>query len=265
MEGVEGCFNETAIEGGVFITTPEGTRQVDKESLKVVDGKIYMEVKCCLKLRTLCGADHPRAFNLEDNAFLGTLRKSRYDATTALLSAAHAASWDPSVGPAPSKFVRKHLFDEIKTTVDVVCPAYRAFGTDVPACTIGMLTAQYHNSRVWFELSPENFDYVRLGVRHTMFDVPSRKRKDKNSPPDFVGCAAARLRDDRRAVYSRVRNADGKWSLKTFPVKFSDVHEFFTERQMNAAMEAQRHYDACHVPAPRRKYPGPRARGSRDG
>ena len=98
-----------------------------------------------------------------------------------------------------------------------------------------------------------------------MFDVPSRKRQGKHSPQEFVGCAAARLRDGRRAVYGRVRNADGKWSVKTFPVKFSDVHEIFTERQMNAAMSAQSHYDAHHVPAPRRKSRGPRARGSRDG
>jgi hypothetical protein len=236
---------------------------MSRDSIKIIDGKVYCEIKIDGKFRALTGADHPNAHPLEHNSFLTALRKSRHDATTALLAAAHEASFvDPS--SAPTKFIRKFPMEDIKTTIDVLCPGFVTRGEVVPEITISMLTAQYHNSRIWFELGPNNFDYVRLGVRHTMFDVPTRKRKDKNAPPDFVGCPAARLRDDRCGVYCRVRNADGKWSVKTFPVKFSDVHEILTSRQMDAAISAQSHFDTHHVAATERKSRGKKSRGSSD-
>jgi hypothetical protein len=258
----EGCYGSTIVEAGVYVTTPEGTKQMSRDSIKIIDGKVYCEIKIDGKFRALTGADHPNAHPLEHNSFLTALRKSRHDATTALLAAAHEASFvDPS--SAPTKFIRKFLMEDIKTTIDVLCPGFVTSGGEVvPEVTISMLTAQYHNSRIWFELGPRNFEYVRLGVRHTMFDVPTRKRKDKSAPPDFVGCPAARLRDDRCGVYCRVRNADGKWSVKTFPVKYSDVNEILTSRHMDAAIAAQSHFDTHHVAATERKTRGKKSRDS---
>jgi len=199
------------------------------------------------------------AYPFEHNPFLLSLRKRRYEATTALMVAAHAASFsDPMVS---TKFVRKFLFEDIKTTIDVVCPGFTSCGEDIPETTISMLTAQYHNSRIWFELGPKNFDYIRRGVRHTMFDVPARKREDKHSAPEFVGCPQARLRDDRCGVYCRWRNGDGKWSMKTVSVTWSDDHAMFTERQMTAAMAAQSHFDTHRVPAVRKKSRVKKSRG----
>jgi hypothetical protein len=258
LQNVEGSHGATNIEAGVYVTTPDGCKQLDRDTIKLVDGAVFMEIKCSRKFAALCGADHPNAHSLENNSFLQTLRKHRHDATTALMEAAHEASG------TTGRFVRKFLFDDIKTTINVVCPGFSHDGEDVPEHTVKMLTAQYHNSRMSFELSPENFDYIRNGVRHTMFDEPARKRKDKNSPPEFVACPAARLRGDRLAVYCRVRNADGKWSMKTFPVKFSDKPDLLEERQINAAMSAQCHFDAHHVPAPTRDSRGKKSRVSSD-
>jgi hypothetical protein len=234
------------VEAGVYITTPECTKQIDRDSIKVVDSKAYIEVKLCKKFRTLTGADHHNAYPLEHNPFLLSLRKRRCEATTALMAAAHEASFsDPSC--APTKFVRKFLFEDIKTTIGVVCPGFTSCGEDIPETTISMMTAQYHNSRIWFELSLKNFDFIRFGVRYTMFDVPARKRKGKHSAPEFVGCPQAKLRDDRCGVYCRWRNCDGKWSAKTVSVKWSDDHAMFTEGQMTVAMAARSQFDTHHV------------------
>ena len=53
-----GCHNCTLVESGVYITTPECTKQIDRDSIKVVDSKVYLEVKVGKKFRALPGADH---------------------------------------------------------------------------------------------------------------------------------------------------------------------------------------------------------------
>ena len=54
-------------------------------------------------------------------------------------------------------------------------------------------------------------------------------------------------------VYCRVRNIDGKMSMKVFPFKATDNDAVMQERRLDAASRAQQHFDESNVAAPSRK------------
>ena len=105
-----------------------------------------------------------------------------------------------------------------------------------------MLTTSFGRECPHVEVNAVNLNFIRRGIGGTLGGAERKRRADSS----FNGYPAAKLHL-RGFVYCRVRNIDGKLTQKSFKVKPSDDEAVLRQRQEDAAMLAQQHFDEHNV------------------
>ncbi len=241
LTNTRGRHGDTKVYAGIFVSSQGRNSSWAPNDVKIVDGVNFVRLTCTERgLAKYVGADMKRPHSLDHNPFLQTLRNARNDAVAHEMKAAQNAKTDLDMLLCPKEFP---LIGKISRIISVFVQGFNHSGEFVPPMTIKMLSTAFKDECPYVEVDPQTLEFVRRGMGATLHvEVYKRAKVDRF----FDGLPNARLHPWRNLVYTRFRNADGKWSQKTITFEKSNDNDVQEKHILEAAQRAQTHYVASH-------------------
>ena len=214
------------------------------QGLQFVDEELFCALSTADRgLASFCGADLSKRAPLQNNPFLEGLRKQRNTAITAVMKKCQL----DMEGFAAKSISKKVWIDDIPKVVDVACDGFIDDATYVSGVTVRMLSTAKGQEIPVIHVTLASLEFVRRGV-HSTNDYKLEAQRKRSTEPPFPTYPQAK-RTKAGQVYCVFRNADGVWKRKFQKIKRSDIPEFVTERELEAAKSAQQYHDLNHTEA----------------
>ena len=241
IEAATGTSGKTTVQHGIVVTS---SSMVGKpwfiRNPTVVKDKMFVRL-CASDRRFLAFVGYNKnCCPLESNPFLQQLRSQRNDAVVQAMKVKQQTT-----GDSENKVVlKKDFIDEIDPVIYVNIAGFIDEDGEVAGRVVPMLPTGLGQESVCVQVDKGVLDFIRRGLLSArQLGAKRRKCKDETGFQQFPSAFLHK----RGFIYCRCRNADGKWTRKSFNVP-KGLDEIATRQlQIDAAENAQSFYNANHV------------------